>query len=89
MVNDAIGNRFDIAFQDRAAAVGRTIIHDDDLDVWQGRGPDGRDDFGNGITLVIAGDNDGDFHRPCLTEQESRRAGVGTPAKSSPDRLRR
>src|SRR5207302_8320466 len=57
VVNDAIGNRFDIAFQDRAAAVGRTVIHHDDLDVQQRGSPNGRDDFGNGITLVIAGNN--------------------------------
>src|SRR4029077_19836280 len=76
VVNDAIGNWLDIAFQDRAAAVSRTIIYDDDLDVPERGGPDRRHDFANSIAFVITGDNDGDFHGPLLTEQESRRAGA-------------
>src|SRR5437868_3937204 len=63
VVNATIGNWLDIAFQDRAAAVSRTIIYDDDLDVPERCGPDRGHDFGNSIAFVITGDNDGDFHR--------------------------
>src|SRR3989442_180381 len=63
MVESKVSSLLDIALQDGAAAVSRTIIYDDDLDVRERRSPHRGHDFGNGIALVITGDNDGDFHR--------------------------
>src|SRR5439155_23998467 len=73
MINDAIGNGLDIAFQNRAAAVSGTVINDDNLNIRQGGGPNGGDNFSDRISLVIAGDNDGNFHKQALIKQESRR----------------
>jgi hypothetical protein len=73
MINDAIGDGLDIAFQNRAAAVSGTVINDDNLNIRQGGGPNGGDNFSDRISLVIAGITTETFMGRRVTQQESRR----------------
>ena len=63
VVVDYFGDeRGDLGAEDFAGAVGRAVIDDDDLHRGYGSGADAIDDGADGLRLVIAGDDDGEFH---------------------------
>ncbi len=62
VVNDFGDERGDLVAQDVAGAVVRAVVDDDDLLVGDWGGADAVDDGADGLRLVVAGDDDGEFH---------------------------
>ena len=62
VVDDFGDERGDFGAEDFAGAVGRAVIDDDDFLFRDGGGADAIDDGADGFCLVVAGDDDGEFH---------------------------
>ena len=62
VVDDFGDERGDRGAEDFAGAVGRAVIHDDDFLFSDRGGADAIDDGADSFRLVVAGDDDGEFH---------------------------
>src|SRR5690606_26677852 len=64
VVNDLIDQRCDFGAQQVAGAVARAVVHDDDLflDIAEIHGANPVNQRADGVTFVVAGDDDGEFH---------------------------